>query len=59
MKLYMACLHRAAINNTMNEIHIAATELRQLLAQNTNMFGEATVQCHCRTLCKSKVTWKN
>jgi len=30
-------------NNTMNKVHVAATELQRLLKhQNTNIFGEAT-----------------
>jgi len=29
-------------NNTLNKVLVAATELPQLLSQNTNMFGEAT-----------------
>jgi len=28
----------------MNKVHVAATELPQLLKQNTNVFGEATAQ---------------
>jgi len=31
-------------NNTVNKVHVAATELQQLLKQNTNIFGEATAQ---------------
>jgi len=26
----------------LNKVHVAATELLQLLSQNTNMFGKAT-----------------
>jgi len=33
-------------NNTMNKDPVAATELQQLLSQNTNMFEEATTQSH-------------
>jgi len=33
----------------------AATELPQLLSQNTNMFREATAQVRRQTLCSSKV----
>ena len=40
-------------NNTGNKVHVAATELPQLLSQNTNMFGEATAQSRCQTLCSS------
>jgi len=29
---------------TLNEVHVAATELPQLMSQNTNMFGKATAQ---------------
>jgi len=28
----------------MNKVYVAATELQQLLNQNTNTFGEATTQ---------------
>jgi len=28
----------------VSKVHIAATELQQLLKQNTNTFGEATAQ---------------
>jgi len=28
----------------MSKVRVAATELQQLLKQNTNMFGEATAQ---------------
>jgi len=39
-------------NNTLNKVHVAATELHQLLLQNTfNMFREATAQSRCQTLC--------
>ena len=33
-----------ARNNTMNNVHVAATELQQLLKQKTDTFGEATAQ---------------
>jgi len=46
-------------NNTLNKVHVAATELSQLLSQNTNMFGVATAQSRCQTSCSSKVNWKN
>jgi len=39
MKLFVA--HKITQNNTVNKVHVAATELSQLLSQNTNMFGEA------------------
>jgi len=39
----------------MNKVRLAATELPQLLSQNKNMFGEATAQRCCQTLCSSKV----
>ena len=38
----------------MNKVRVAATELPQLLSQNTNMFGEATAQSRCQTLCSCK-----
>jgi len=34
-------------NNTLNKVGIAATELSQLLLENTDMFGEATTQIRC------------
>jgi len=37
-----------------NKVHVAATELPQLLSHNTNIFGEATAQNRCLTLCSSK-----
>jgi len=45
-------------NNTVNKVHVAATELPQLLSQNTNMFGETTAQSRCQTSCSSEVNWK-
>ena len=42
MKLFVA--HKMTRNNTLNRVHVAATELTQLLSQNTNTFGEATEQ---------------
>jgi len=56
MRLFVA--HKMTRNNTANTVHVAATELPQLLSQNTNrpMFGEATAQSRCQTLCSSKVT---
>jgi len=53
MKLCVA--HKMTRNNTLNKVHVAATELPQLLSQNTNMFGEATAQSRCQTLCNCKV----
>jgi len=47
--------HKMTRNNTLNKIHVVATELPQLLSQNTNMFGEASAQSRCQTLCSSKV----
>jgi len=52
MKLFVA--HKM-MRNTLNKVHIAATELPQLLSQNTNVFGETTAQSRCQTLCSSKV----
>jgi len=40
--------------SALNKVHVAATELPQLLSQNT-MFGEAAAQSRCQTLCSSKV----
>ena len=42
-------------NNILNMVHMAATELQQLMAQNTSMFGDVTAQSRCQTLCNSKV----
>jgi len=39
MKLFVA--HEMTQNNTVNKVHVAATELPQLLSQNTNMFGKS------------------
>ena len=36
--------HKMTRNNTVNKVHVAATELPQLLSQNTNVFGETTAQ---------------
>ena len=33
-----------AQNVTLNKVYVAATELVPLMTQNTNRFGEATVQ---------------
>ena len=38
------CLIIMTRNNTMNKVHVAATEVQQLLKQNTNTFGETTTQ---------------
>jgi len=51
MKLFVA--HKMMRNNTLNKVHVAATELPHLLSQNTNiMFGQTT------TLCSSRVNFK-
>jgi len=42
VKLFVA--HEITRSNTLNKVHVAATELPQLLSQNTDMFGEATAQ---------------
>ena len=36
--------HKMTRNNTLNinKVHVAETELSQLLSQNTNVFGQAT-----------------
>jgi len=34
-------------NNTVNKVHVAATELPQLLSQNTNMFGKSLKKINC------------
>ena len=54
-------MHQMTRNNTLNKVHVAATELPQLLmSQNTNMFREATAQSRWQTLCSSiKLTEKN
>ena len=56
-KLYMKLfvVHLMTQNNTLNKVHVAATELPQLLSQNTNTFGEVTAQSCCQTSCSSKV----
>ena len=38
------CLGKMSRSNTVTKVHVAATELQQLLKQNTNVFGEATAQ---------------
>ena len=43
-------------NNTLNKVHVAATEPPQLLSQNTDMFGEATGQSHVRLRAALKLT---
>jgi len=56
-KLFVA--HEMTRNNTLNKVHVAATELPQLLSQNANKkFGEATAQSRCQSLCSPKVDWK-
>ena len=42
MKLFV--VHKMERQNIQNNDHVAATELPQLLSQNTNIFGEATAQ---------------
>ena len=49
MKLFVA--HKMTRNNTLNKVHVAETELPQLLSRNTNMFGEATAQSRFQILC--------
>jgi len=42
--------HKMTRNNTLNKVHVAAaTELPQLLSQNTNALGEATAQSRRQT----------
>jgi len=53
MKLFVA--HKMTQNNTLNKVRVSATELSQMLSQNTSMFGEATAQSRRQTLCSSKV----
>jgi len=53
IKLFVA--HKIMQNITLNKVHVALTELPQLLSRHTNMFREATTQSHCRTLCRSEV----
>ena len=53
MKLFVA--HKMTRNNTLKKVHVAATEIPQLLSQNTNAFGQATAQSRCQTLCSFKV----
>jgi len=50
--------HKMTRNTKLDNVHVAATELPQLLSQNTNMFGEATAQSRCQTLCSSEVNSK-
>ena len=45
MKLFVA--HEMTQNNTVNKVHVAATELPQLLSQNTNMFGKSLKKINC------------
>ena len=51
--------HKMTWNNTLNKDSVAATELPQLLSQNTNMFGEATIQSRCQTMCSCEVNFRN
>ena len=46
----------------MNKVHVAATELQQLLKQNTNIIGATTAQsrCHftgvvCTQMCRERL----
>jgi len=55
MKLFVT--HKMTQNNRLKKVHNAASELPQLLSQNTNAFGEATAQS--QTLCSSKVNGKD
>ena len=48
LKIFVS--HKMTRNGTPNKVHVAATELPQLMLQNA-----ATAQCHCQTLCSSKV----
>ena len=61
MKFFVA--HKMTRNNTLNKVRVAATELPQLLSQNTNMFGEATAQSvykvHVRLPAALKLVEKN
>jgi len=38
--------HEMMRSDTLSNVHVAATELPQLLSQNTNIIGEATAQSH-------------
>jgi len=51
-----SAVHKMTRNNTLNKVRVAATELPQLLSQNTDMFGEETAQGRCQTLCSSKLS---
>ena len=53
MKLFVA--HKITRNNALHKVHVATTELLQMLLQNTNLFGEATARSRCQALCSSKV----
>ena len=60
MKLSVA--HEMTRNNTLNKVHVLATEIPQLLSQNrpTNVFGEATVHSRSQTSCAAiKLSEKN
>ena len=50
--------HKMTRNNTLHKVHVAGTELPQLLSQNTNMFREAAAQRCCQTFCRSEVNRK-
>jgi len=53
MKLSVA--RKMTRNNTLQKVHVATTELAQLLSQNTNMFVRATAQSRCQSVCSSKI----
>jgi len=53
MKLFVE--QKMTRNNTLNKVHVAATELPQLLSQNTDMFREATAQSRRHTV---QLNWK-
>jgi len=46
-------------SNTMNRVHVAATELQQLLQQKTKYLERQPHNSCCQTLCSSKVNWKD
>jgi len=46
-------------NNTLNNVHVAATELPQLLSQNTNIFGRRQHKVAVRLCAALKLTEKN
>ena len=52
MKLFVA--HKMSQNNTLNKVHVAATESTQLLSQNTNV-SRGDCAKSCQTLRSSKI----